>query len=98
MSCGAPAATGVTFNNTGGSFTCTYPDGDASQTLQAGATDSDGGTSAFDSQVVTINNVAPTIAISGAASVTEGLVLQPDAGRSDRSWDRHCQRLHRALG
>ena len=72
VSCGAPVATGVTFNNTSGSFTCTYPDGDASRTLLASATDSDGGTSAFDSQVVTVNNVAPTIAISGAASVNEG--------------------------
>ena len=38
---------------------------------------------------VTVDNVAPTIAISGAANVERGLVLQPDPGRGHRPGHRH---------
>ena len=38
---------------------------------------------------VHVNNVAPTIAISGATSVNEGSAVQPDAGRGHRPGHRH---------
>ena len=69
---GSKVASSDTNTNTSGSFKCTFPDGDASSTVSASATDSDGATGAADTQSVTIHNVAPTIAISGAASVNEG--------------------------
>ena len=47
---------------------------------------------------VTVNNVAPTIAISGAAERQRGLALQPDPGRGHRSGHRHGHELRRPLG
>ncbi len=71
VDCGANGdpATNVTFTDTTGSFDCTFPDGDALSTISASATDSDGDTGAADTQVVTINNVAPT---------TPNLLAPPD--------------------
>ena len=69
---GTKVAGSDTNTNTSGSFKCTFRDGDASSTVSASATDSDGATGAPGTQSVTIHNVAPTIAISGNASVNEG--------------------------
>jgi hypothetical protein len=55
-----------------GTFACDFPDGPATPVLLASATDSDNATGDFTNQAVTVNNVAPSIAISGAASVNEG--------------------------
>jgi Ca2+-binding RTX toxin-like protein len=49
-----------------------YADGAASYTISAMATDEDGTYAAGNTVAVTVNNVAPTLAISGAASVNEG--------------------------
>ena len=55
-----------------GSFTCSWADDSATaQTVSVNVTDDDTGTDTK-SKSVTVNNVAPTIAISGAASVNEG--------------------------
>jgi hypothetical protein len=54
------------------SVTHTYADGSASYTISATATDEDGTYNAGNTVGVTVNNVAPTLAISGAASVNEG--------------------------
>jgi hypothetical protein len=61
-----------TNTDTSGSFQCTFPDGPASSIVSASATDSDGATGAADTQSVTVNNVAPTVTLSGAASADEG--------------------------
>ena len=49
-----------------------FPDGAAHSTVSASATDSDGDTGNTDTQDVTINNVAPTVVLTGAANVDEG--------------------------
>ncbi len=55
-----------------GSFTCSWADDSATpQTVSVNVTDDDTGTDTK-SKSVTVSNVAPTIAISGAASVNEG--------------------------
>src|SRR5205823_114533 len=69
---GTKVAFSDTHTNSSGSFGCTFPDGDAGSSVSASATDSDGDTGNPDSQSVTIHNVAPSIAISGTASVNEG--------------------------
>src|SRR5207249_10761071 len=59
--------------NTNGSFDCTFPDGDASSTVSAQATDSDGDAGNIATQDVAIANVAPTAAfISAPGSANEG--------------------------
>lgn len=50
----------------------TYADGATAYTISASATDEDGTYAAGNTVNVTVNNVAPTLAISGAASVNEG--------------------------
>ena len=49
------------------SVTHTYADGAAGYTINATATDEDGTFAAGNTVAVTVNNVAPTLAISGAA-------------------------------
>ena len=74
-SCGANGTLSNASNtNTSGSFDCTFPDGPASSSVSAQATDSgfQAGAGNTATQSVTVNNVAPSIAISGAASVNEG--------------------------
>ena len=46
-----------------GSFKCMFPDGPASSTVTAAATDSDTDGGATDSQTVTVANVAPTVTL-----------------------------------
>src|SRR5947207_9695102 len=59
--------------NTSGSFECTFPDGDASSTVSAQATDSDGDAGNIATQDVAIANVAPTAAFTSApGSANEG--------------------------
>ena len=74
-SCGANGTkTNASNTNTSGSFDCTFPDGLASSTVSAQATDSGFGAATGNNatQPVTINNVPPSIAISGNANVDEG--------------------------
>ena len=71
---GSKVALSDSFSNTSGSFDCSFADGPNSSTVSASATDDDADTGAVDTQSVTVNNVAPTIAISGSANVNEGAV------------------------
>jgi hypothetical protein len=63
-----------THTDTTGSFTCSFPDGPASSTVSARATDSDGAQGAADTQSVSVANVAPKVTLSAAndLSVAEG--------------------------
>ena len=61
-------------------------------------TDKDGRRPTRRRSSVHVNNVAPTIAISGDAERERGLGLQPDAGRGHRSGHGHGQQLDRPLG
>ena len=65
----------------------TYADGNASYTISATATDEDGTFAAGNSVSVTVNNVAPTLAISGAASVNEGSSYTLNLSSSDPGAD-----------
>ena len=49
-------------------MTHTYADGRHNYTISATATDEDGTYAAGNTVAVTVNNVAPTLAISGAAT------------------------------
>src|SRR4029079_17285359 len=60
----------VTGNPT--SVTHTYTDGPNNYVISATATDEDGTFAAGNTVAVTVNNVAPTLTIAGAASVAEG--------------------------
>ena len=74
-SCGAngvKVAGSDTNTNTAGSFKCTFADGPANSTVSAQATDSDGAAGNTATQTVVVANVAPTVVLSGAASVNEG--------------------------
>ncbi|MBL8434088.1 MAG: cadherin-like domain-containing protein, partial [Zoogloea sp.] len=55
-----------------GSFTHTYADGPGNATITVSTTDEDGAT-VLGTQAVTIDNVAPTVAASGAANATVGV-------------------------
>ena len=61
-----------TNTNSSGSFKCTFADGPNNSTVSVQATDSDGDAGNTATQTVTIANVAPTVVLSGAASVDEG--------------------------
>ncbi|HKF91159.1 MAG TPA: PKD domain-containing protein, partial [Acidimicrobiia bacterium] len=54
-----------------GSFDCSFPDGPNSSTVSVTISDGDGGSDS-DSISVTINNVAPTVTLSGDDHVNEG--------------------------
>ena len=69
---GAKVAGSDTNTNSSGSFKCTFADGPASSTVSVQATDSDGDAGNTATQTVTVANVAPTVVLSGAASVDEG--------------------------
>src|SRR5205807_395781 len=62
------------------SVTHTYADGIAHYTISATATDEDGTYAAGNTVAVTVNNVAPTLAISGASSVNEGSIYSLTLG------------------
>jgi subtilisin family serine protease len=79
-SCGAngmKVAGSDTNDNTSGSFRCIFPDGPATSTVSAQATDSDGGASNPAERVVSVSNVAPTVAFTaGATTVDESGVTE----------------------
>ncbi|WP_374246397.1 PKD domain-containing protein, partial [Zoogloea sp.] len=62
-----------------GSFTHVFADGAASPTVTVRATDEDG-SFVLGTHTVTVNNVAPTAPVSGAASVAEGAVFALSVG------------------
>jgi hypothetical protein len=68
------------------SVTHVYADGPASPTISATATDEDG-TYASNTKAVTVNNVAPTLTISGAAAVNEGATYTLSLSSSDPGAD-----------
>jgi Galactose oxidase, central domain len=59
-------------NNTTGTFKCRFPDGPATPTVTAQATDSDGEAGNTAQRSVTVNNVAPTVTLTGDAAADEG--------------------------
>jgi Ca2+-binding RTX toxin-like protein len=69
------------------SVTHTYTDGDASYTISATATDEDGTFAASSDVDVMVANVAPTLAISGAADTDEGNVYTLNLASSDPGAD-----------
>ncbi len=69
----------------------TYADGDASYTISATATDEDGTYSAGNTVGVTVHNVAPTLAISGASDVDEGSSYTLNLSSSDPGADTITQ-------
>jgi hypothetical protein len=56
---------------TGSTFACVFPDGPASPQVSVQANDGDGGADA-ESIDVTVNNVAPTVNVTGPAAADEG--------------------------
>ena len=62
-----------TYNGLTGQLTHVYTDGANNYTINVTLTDSDGATDTT-SQAVTVNNVAPTITLTGAANSAEGSV------------------------
>ena len=66
-----------------GEFECAFPDGLASPTVRVQVSDEDGGTSTIESIQVTVSNVAPTVILSGDATVDEGGTEFYDAIVSD---------------
>src|SRR5215210_5516104 len=69
---GAKVAGSDTNTNTTGSFKCTFADGLATSVVSASATDSDGAAGNLATQSVTVNNVAPTVTLTGPATADEG--------------------------
>ena len=59
-------------NPTGQVLTHTYADGTTTPTIAVDLTDEDGLELNAGTKTITVNNVPPTIAISGAATVAEG--------------------------
>src|SRR3954471_4138080 len=60
------------FTNTSGSFKCPFADAPNSSVVTASATDSDNLAGTAATQTVTVNNVAPTVTLSGPAAANEG--------------------------
>ncbi len=73
------------------SVTHTYADGTAHYTISATATDEDGTYAAGNTVAVTVNNVAPTLAISGRSSVNEGSTYTLNLSSSDPGADTISQ-------
>src|SRR5207248_733225 len=67
--CGA-AGSYVAGSDDGSSFKCRFPDGPATSQVSVSASDGDGGSGSA-SETVTVVNVAPSVHVSGAASVDE---------------------------
>ena len=79
--CGASGTKSNASNtNTSGTFDCAFPDGDASSNVSVQPTDSDGEAGNTAMQPVTINNIAPSITISGNSSVDEGSTYTLNVG------------------
>ncbi|MCK6491763.1 MAG: hypothetical protein L6R48_26260, partial [Planctomycetes bacterium] len=62
-----------------GAFTHTYADGPGNTTITVSTTDEDG-TTVLGTQAVTIDNVAPTATVSGAATIAEGSLYTLSVG------------------
>jgi uncharacterized delta-60 repeat protein len=73
------------------SVTHIYADGNANYTISATATDEDGTYAAGNTVAVTVNNVAPSLVISGAASVNEGAVYTLNLSATDPGTDTITQ-------
>src|SRR5207244_5202047 len=69
------------------SATHTFADGPNSYTISATATDEDSTYAAGNTVSVTVNNVAPTLAISGATDVNEGSPYTLNLSSSDPGTD-----------
>src|SRR5207249_11053288 len=67
---GSYSTTGSSGSQTG-SFSCSFPDGAADTDVTISFTDSNGATGNTATQSVHVNNVAPSITISGATNVNE---------------------------
>jgi putative hemolysin len=78
-----------THTNTSGSFGCTFPDGPASSTVSANATDSDGDTGNTDTQTVAVANVKPRIVLTGDATADEGSTHTYSYTVTDPGQDTH---------
>src|SRR4029077_19044788 len=72
------------------SATHTYADGNAAYSISATATDEDG-TFSSNTVSVSVHDVAPTLAISGAASVDEGSSYTLNLSSSDAGADTITQ-------
>ncbi len=66
--CNGPAATNTSNNQTSGSFDCTFPDGLATHSVTATATDAAGNVGSTVPAVVSVNNVAPTVNFTSPAT------------------------------
>src|SRR5262249_7963235 len=69
----------------------TYADGDATYTITATATDEDGTFAAGNTVDVTVHDVAPTLAISGASDTNEGAAYTLNLSSSDPGNDTISQ-------
>ena len=73
------------------SVTHTFTDGPATRTISSTVTDEDGTVNATNTLAVTVNNVAPTLAVSGAASVNEGALYTLNLSATDPGTDTISQ-------
>lgn len=76
-----------TISGNPGSASHTYADGPADFTISATATDEDGSYAAANTVAVHVNNVAPTLTLSGAASVDEASAYTLALSASDPGQD-----------
>jgi hypothetical protein len=89
QSCGSGALSDATFDNVtkAGSFKCTFPDGPADSTVSVQVKDSDDAASNTANVDVKVQNVAPTVTLSGATSADEGAVVSYSFTTSDPGVD-----------
>src|SRR5207237_1732276 len=76
-----------TVNGNPSAVTHTYADGPNDFTISATATDEDGTFNAANTVAVHVNNVAPTLTLSGNASVNEGSLYTLSLSSSDPGQD-----------
>jgi hypothetical protein len=74
-------------NGNPATVTHTFADGGASRTISATATNSDGTFNAGNTVTVAVNNVAPALSISGAASVNKGVAYTLNLSATDPGAD-----------